>query len=246
MKKVYVFDIDGTLTPPRQRMDENFAEFFLPFAKENIVYLATGSDIEKAREQVDKRVLTLCRGVFACSGNEFWERGKRVYSHEFQPHPQLVTFLERCVEESDFPLKTGKHFEHRPGMLNFSVVGRNATLEERARYHEWDERKRERMSIAITILAQPKEFRNVDVSIGGEISIDIYPKGKDKSQAVNMVREIHGLPIVFMGDKMGPNGNDFPAARALKAGDTACQVENWQMTELLIRKELEKQHGEKE
>ena len=239
MSKVYLFDIDGTLTPPRQKMDENFAEFFLPFAKENIVYLATGSDIEKAREQVDKRILTMCQGVFACSGNEFWERGKRVYSREFHPRPQLVTFLEQCVEDSDYHTKTGNHLEHRTGMLNFSVVGRNATLEQRQAYHEWDKRRRERMSIAVTLLAQPKEFGDVDVSIGGEISIDIYPKGKDKSQAVRTIRQLHDLPIVFMGDKMGPNGNDFPAAKALKAGDTACQVENWQMTELLIRKEME-------
>ena len=239
MKKVYLFDIDGTLTPPRQKMDENFAEFFLPFAKENIVYLATGSDIEKAREQVDKRILTMCQGVFACSGNEFWERGKRVYSREFHPRPQLVTFLEQCVEDSDYHTKTGNHLEHRTGMLNFSVVGRNATLEQRQAYHEWDKRRRERMSIAVTLLAQPKEFGDVDVSIGGEISIDIYPKGKDKSQAVRTIRQLHDLPIVFMGDKMGPNGNDFPVAKALKAGDTACQVENWQMTELLIRKEME-------
>jgi len=239
MKKVYLFDIDGTLTPPRQKMDENFAEFFLPFAKENIVYLATGSDIEKAREQVDKRILMMCRGVFACSGNEFWERDKKIYSKEFYAQPKLVTFLEQCIKESQFPIKTGNHLEHRAGMLNFSVVGRNATLEQRAKYHEWDNHKRERMGIAVTLLAQPTKFGNVDVSIGGEISIDIYPKGKDKSQAVKTVRQLHGLPIVFMGDKTEPNGNDYPAVRALNAGDTARHVENWKMTELLIRQELE-------
>ena len=239
MEKVYLFDIDGTLTPPRQKMDENFAEFFLPFAKENLVYLATGSDIEKAREQVDKRILMMCQGVFACSGNEFWERGKKVYSHEFHPQPKLLTFLEQCVEDTGFHIKTGNHIEHRPGMLNFSVVGRNATLEQRAKYSEWDQRKRDRLSIAITILAGTEEFGDVDVSIGGEISIDIYPKGKDKSQAVSTIRQLHNLPIVFMGDKMGPNGNDYPAAKALKAGDAACQVENWKMTELLIKKEME-------
>ena len=235
MKKVYLFDIDGTLTPPRQKMDENFAEFFLPFAKENIVYLATGSDIEKAREQVDKRILTMCQGVFACSGNEFWERGKKIYSNEFYPRPKLVTFLEACVKDSNYHTKTGNHLEYRNG----SVVGRNATLEQRAAYAEWDERKRERRTVAITLLAREEEFGDIDVSIGGEISIDIYPKGKDKSQAVKKIRQLHDLPIVFMGDKIEPNGNDYPAAKALIAGDTACQVENWKMTELLIRQELE-------
>lgn len=240
MKKVYLFDIDGTLTPPRQKMDENFAEFFLPFAKENIVYLATGSDIEKAREQVDQRILMMCQGVFTCSGNEFWERGKKIYSNEFYPRPKLVTFLEKCVEVSDYHTKTGNHIEYRNGMLNFSVVGRNATLEQRDSYSEWDKRKQERWSIALSLLADKESFGDIDVSVGGEISIDIYPRGKDKSQAVSKIRQLHDLSIVFMGDRMEPNGNDYPAAKALKAGDTACQVENWKMTELLIRQEMEK------
>ena len=124
-------------------------------------------------------------------------------------------------------------------MLNFSVVGRNATLDQRAAYMEWDERKKERWSIALTLLADKQEFGDIDVSVGGEISIDIYPRGKDKSQAVEKVRQLHGLPIVFMGDRMGPNGNDYPAAKALKSGDTACQVENWKMTKLLIKQEME-------
>ena len=239
MKKVYLFDIDGTLTPPRQKMDENFAEFFLPFAKENIVYLATGSDIEKAREQIDKRILMMCRGVFVCSGNEFWEQDTKIYSNEFYPRPKLVTFLEKCIEDSGYHTKTGNHLEYRNGMLNFSVVGRNATLEQRGSYAEWDKRKQERWTIALSLLADKESFGDIDVSVGGEISIDIYPRGKDKSQAVEKVRQLHGLPIVFMGDKMGPNGNDYPAAKALKSGDTACQVENWKMTKLLIKQEME-------
>jgi len=244
VNKVFLFDIDGTLTEPRQRMDERFAEFFLPFAKENLVYLATGSDIGKAREQVEQRVLMMCQGVFACSGNEFWERGKKIYSREFHPEPELVTFLEQCVEDSRFPVKTGKHIEQRPGMMNFSIVGRNATMEQRAKYHEWDQRKQERREIAYTILAERKRFGDVDVALGGEISIDIYPRGKDKSQAVNTIRQLHSsLPIVFMGDKMSAEGNDYPAAKALKEGDEACEVENWQMTKLLIERYLENSDG---
>jgi len=240
VKRVFLFDIDGTLTPPRQKMDEDFVEFFLPFARENLVYLATGSDISKVREQVGKRILELCQGVFACSGNEFWERGKRTYSRVFHPRTQLVTFLDQCVQESKFHTKTGRHIEKRPGMINFSVVGRNATLEQRAKYHEWDQCKQERREIAYTILAERKRFGDIDVAIGGEISIDIYPRGKDKSQAVTAIRHLHAsLPIVFMGDKMETDGNDYPAAKALRRGDEARKVENWQMTKLFIEKYLE-------
>ena len=239
MKKVYLFDIDGTLTPPRQKMDPDFARIFLQFARDNIVYLSTGSDRPKALEQVGWAVFNACRGVFTCCGNEFWEGEKLVYEREFYPGIRLVNFLKDCVEKSNFPVKTGRHLEYRKGMLNFSVVGRNATQEQRARYAEWDARKHEREEIAYTILAEQDHFGKIDVSIGGEISIDIYPVGRDKSQSVKTARQLHSLPIVFVGDKMIPNGNDFPAMKALGEGDLACEVSNWQQTKLLIESGLE-------
>ena len=239
MKKVYLFDIDGTLTPPRQKMDPDFARIFLQFARDNIVYLSTGSDRPKALEQVGWAVFNACRGVFTCCGNEFWEGEKLVYEREFYPGIRLVNFLKYCAEKSNFPVKTGRHLEYRKGMLNFSVVGRNATQEQRARYAEWDARKHEREEIAYTILAERERFGEIDVSIGGEISIDIYPVGRDKSQSVKTARQLHSLPIVFVGDKMSPNGNDYPAMKALEEGDLACEVSNWQQTKLLIESGLE-------
>jgi phosphomannomutase len=243
MKKAYLFDIDGTLTLPRQRMDPEFAGFFIQFAKDNIVYLSTGSDRPKALEQVGSEIMNACRGVFTCCGNEFWEGEKLVYEREFYPGIRLVNFLKDCVEKSSFPTKAGRHLEYRKGMLNFSVVGRNATREERASYSEWDAKHREREEIANTIIAKRERFGMIDVSVGGEISIDIYPVGRDKSQSVTTVRQLHGLPIVFMGDKMKPNGNDYPAVKALIEGDLACEVSSWQQTKLLIESELERQDG---
>ena len=35
-------------------------------------------------------------------------------------------------------MRSGKHIEERPGLVNFSVVGRNATFGERKLYIEYD------------------------------------------------------------------------------------------------------------
>ena len=40
----YIFDVDGTLTPSRQKMDPKFKHFFLKFIETNKVWLVTGSD----------------------------------------------------------------------------------------------------------------------------------------------------------------------------------------------------------
>ena len=55
MQRIFMFDIDGTLTPARQQMTEEFTKFFLGFCKDNVVYLVTGSDHSKVLEQVPTR-----------------------------------------------------------------------------------------------------------------------------------------------------------------------------------------------
>lgn len=45
-------------------------------------------------------------------------------------------------------------------------------------------------------------------SIGGQISIDVFPKGWDKTYALNYVGKDGFKEIHFFGDKTSPGGND--------------------------------------
>ena len=54
MNKVYIFDVDGTLTPSRIKMNKEFKEFFLEWSKGKKYYLVSGSNIENMDEQVQK------------------------------------------------------------------------------------------------------------------------------------------------------------------------------------------------
>ena len=53
MDKIFIFDVDGTLTPSRQKMTKEFKEFFSKWTEENLFYLVTGSDLPKLQEQMD-------------------------------------------------------------------------------------------------------------------------------------------------------------------------------------------------
>ena len=55
----YIFDIDGTLTPSRLPIDEDFKKWFLEWCKNKNVYLVTGSDKDKTIEPVSYTHLTL-------------------------------------------------------------------------------------------------------------------------------------------------------------------------------------------
>ena len=48
MSKVYIFDVDGTLTPSRRPMTRSFDDFFFKWANRNTFYLVSGSDLDIA------------------------------------------------------------------------------------------------------------------------------------------------------------------------------------------------------
>ena len=94
MDVVYLFDVDGTLTPPRQRIDEEFGEIFLGWVREQTktAYLVTGSDVSKTKEQLFDAFIDQCAGVFTCSGNVFYLNNEIVYKNEIEELGSRITF----------------------------------------------------------------------------------------------------------------------------------------------------------
>ncbi len=210
-KPLFLFDVDGTLTEPRQQVEEDFKEQFLEWSSSNNVILVTGSDFSKTLFQLGPDIIDNVLYTFCCMGNELrYKESYIIYSKLFKTSIKLRTFLNQALTDSEFPYRTGTHVEHRPGMLNYSIVGRDATLEQRKEYAAWDAINGERKNIAAQI---NNAFPDLEAAIGGSISIDIIPKGNNKSQAIDYIMDYLYLgeiqQIVFFGDKTDPGGNDY-------------------------------------
>ena len=145
MSKVYIFDVDGTLTPSRRSMTEDFLEFFNGWSKKNTFYLVSGSDLGKMKEQVPDFILERAEGLFTCGGNQLWQEGptqqwprdwKLIYENKFKPSDALLKYLEDTLDDSNYPVKAGNHIEDRGSMINFSMVGRKCSLQERRDYFD--------------------------------------------------------------------------------------------------------------
>ena len=134
MSKIYIFDVDGTLTPSRQRMTEEFAKFFDGWSNKNTYYLVTGSDLDKTKEQIPICYIDRAKFIFTCCGNQMWENNKLIYENKFNIPDDLLKYLEDTLDSSDYPVKAGNHIEDRGSMVNFSMVGRKCTLQERKDY----------------------------------------------------------------------------------------------------------------
>lgn len=224
----FIFDVDGTLTPSRGKMDLQFQKWFNDFCKTNPVYLVTGSDKPKTIEQIGEETYNLAHTVYNCSGSDVWQGKKNIKSNDWVLPLYVKAWLIEKLEDSRFPLRTGLHIEQRKGMINYSIVGRNATLGERKLYVKYDKEHNERNLIAELF---NREFEDLIARPGGETGIDISPKGSDKSQI--LVDFNHEEKIYFFGDRMDPAGNDYPLKKALYDdfyNHDSIEVEGWQDT----------------
>jgi phosphomannomutase len=229
----FIFDVDGTLTPSRQNVDATFQHWFLDFCYDNRVYLVTGSDYQKTLEQLGKSICESVECVYNCNGNDVWQAGINIKTNEWVLPEKAHEWLGEQLTLSDFPVRTGLHFEHRPGMVNFSIVGRNADKTQRAHYVKWDKERDERKNIASMFNHM---FPELEAKVGGETGIDISPKGFDKSQILRDMSTVSDH-ILFFGDAIYPGGNDEPLAKLIVDEDCGhCyNIQNWQETWKILR-----------
>ena len=225
----YLFDIDGTLTPPRGDMNPDFRRFFGGWisnrkASGDSVVFVTGSDRKKTIEQVG---LPLCRLVNACyqnCGNQLYIRNSLIKESNWKINAYLRLDIMILLEKSPWYGRAENNIEERVGMVNISTIGRSATKKQRNEYYKYDQMMGERKGIVeLLSIRYPK----LEFSIGGEISIDIYPRGKDKSQ---VLKDFKGKSI-FFGDRCDKGGNDHNIAQKC---DKYHNVRDWRDTKCLM------------
>ncbi|XP_015189481.1 PREDICTED: phosphomannomutase 2 [Polistes dominula] len=212
-KIICLFDIDGTLTEPRQPIKSNVEKFLLNVLKKEFdIAIVSGSDLEKIKEQLgNEDIFDKYKYIFAENGLVAYKDGKLLPSQTIQSIigedslQDLINFTLKYISELKLPFKRGTFIEFRTGMLNIAPVGRNCTDEERNQFHEYDIENHVRQKF---IQALKKEFPNLALmySIGGQISFDVFPVGWDKTYCL---RHIQGYEeIHFFGDKTALGGND--------------------------------------
>ncbi|VUZ52493.1 unnamed protein product [Hymenolepis diminuta] len=119
---------------------------------------------------------------------------------------RLINFILRYLSDVKLPVKRGNFVELRNGILNVSPIGRSCSQSERDAFYEYDKVQKIRETM-VEVLR--KEFADCDLqfSIGGQISIDIFPKGWSKCFCLSFLKDYD--TIHFFGDKTMEGGNDY-------------------------------------
>lgn len=211
-----LFDVDNTLTKPRDVIEKDFEKFLYekvkPLATLGIV---SGANIEKLYEQLHgKKILQEFDFIFPENGIVHIEKGVEVQRSSFKEKlseetlTRFINFVLRYIADLEIPFKRGTFIEFRNGMMNVSPTGRQCSPQEREAFHEFDKKNHVRAKM---IEALKAEFSDVDLTyaIGGMISFDVYPNGWDKSFCLSRIPDGKFKEIHFFGDQTEPGGNDY-------------------------------------
>jgi len=211
-KTLFLFDVDGTLTIPRKKI-----ELFMVAKLKELkdagygIGLVGGSDLSKIKEQLSGNVIDGFDYVFAENGLVGYKNGKLINKSSIKNYltteqlNELISFCLRYIADLDVPIKRGTFIEFRNGMINISPIGRNCTQDERIEFNEFDQKHKIREKMVVELQKQFANF-GLTFSIGGQISIDLFPKGWDKTYCLQFLKEFD--KILFFGDRTAPGGND--------------------------------------
>lgn len=238
MKNVVLFDLDGTLTPPRQRITAENHSKILSLLKHARVGIVTGSTLSYVIEQVDPDLFQAGLEVFPCNGTEHWrwEGGSwmmlsqpismRDYlGNDWRQLHKVLHGMQGDVMEvmPEVPL-TGHFVSYRGSMVNWCPIGREAGPDERKIFEDLDASLKIRVGLLVTLRDRLSSIsKKLTLKLGGSTSFDIYPQGWDKSYVLG--RFADDEVIWFVGDRCGPTGNDYEIYEALRAHERSFKVD---------------------
>jgi HAD superfamily hydrolase (TIGR01484 family) len=222
VKKLIVFDLDGTLAESKASIDAEMAtllDHLLKIVKVSVISGGAWLQFEKqvlAHLSKDGRLKNL--SLLPTCGTKFYKYGSKwdlLYSEDFSAaeKKKILSSLQQATETPELkPAQTwGDLIQDRGSQITFSGLGQQAPLEEKKK---WDPDFAKRKKIKVQLDKLIPEF---SVRLGGATSIDVTKHGIDKAYGIRKLRDVLGIAIpemIFIGDAVFPGGNDYPAKEA--------------------------------
>jgi len=243
MKKMVVFDLDGTLTKSKMAIDGEMANLLGKLSDKMIVAVTSGASFKQFKKQLlgngefNKNFDNLL--LLPTNGASFYrhKEGKwqNIYRHKMKTSDKtrIKNAFKKVYEEigyQDPEVTYGGVLEDRICQMTFEALGQKAPLSKRREWNKTSDRRKE-IKKALDKYLLPK----FQVMIAGLTSIDILEKGIDKSFAIGKMRKIFKLKkkeVAFVGDAIRPGANDYAA---IKSGVEMVKVSGPEETKKFIR-----------
>ena len=256
-KKVFLFDLDGTLTEARKPADSRLGPILRDLSKIGKIVIVTGSDYEFIQEQLNSVWSYVpCPKVtlMPCNGTKKYTWKKSGFNSRFvlqsalsmktclgsEAYKKIINYIlkrqVKFVENVSISENcTGRFVSYRGSMINWSPLGRDGSTEDRKAFVQHDLKK----SYRSKEIDKMKRFVNkecipVKISYGGDTSFDIFPIGWDKTLALKNIKDEE---VYFFGDRCKQGGNDYEIYEEVKRlGGFAYHVKSPEQTMNILTK----------
>lgn len=228
---ILLFDLDGTIVEPGKKISNKMKTMLQQIKRAgNELGIVGGGQFNKIMEQLDqtsmfehndqyKDKIMLFKHIFAECGSVYYKLINNEYvlmhQHDIRQHKYyceinklMRTSLKYIATETTYPL-SGNQLDLRKGLVYISMVGMQATNEERQIFIEHDQQFQHKKTLLKLLLNEAQNMNvidKLDIKLGGHVGIAIYPKEWNKTQVLDI---FPNSKISYFGDQYAENGNDY-------------------------------------
>ncbi|MCR2812753.1 HAD-IIB family hydrolase [Microbacterium sp. zg.Y1084] len=236
--RLVAFDLDDTLAPSKSAIDPRIGELLVELARRVEVAIISGGQLQQFRSQVVENLPPTSAEVLGSlhlmptCGTQYYRLSaagiETVYAHSLTDDEK--TRAMAAVEEEARRLGLwetetwGDILEDRGSQITFSALGQTAPLDAKV---AWDPTGEKKNALREAVAARVPDL---EVRSGGSTSVDITHRGIDKAYGMRQLSEQTGIDLddmLFVGDRLDPDGNDYPV---LAMGVACHAVEGWEDT----------------
>jgi HAD superfamily hydrolase (TIGR01484 family) len=236
--QLIAFDLDDTLAPSKSPLPDAVASVLSRLLDVAAVAVIPGGQIGQFRQQVIARLTDASEEglgrlfLMPVTGTQYWRYLDGAWAMQYEDglseeeKSAALAAIENTAKQFGYweSETWGPILEDRGSQITFSALGQQAPVDAKKAWDPTGEKKN-RLAAAVQ-----QQLPGLSVRSGGSTSIDITRKGVDKGYAMERLVDVSGIPIeemIFVGDRLDPDGNDYPVVRT---GVRTHAVTGWEDT----------------
>ncbi|WP_029146395.1 HAD-IIB family hydrolase [Microbacterium luticocti] len=240
--RLVAFDLDDTLAPSKSAIDPRIGDLLVRLAERVEVAIISGGQLAQFTAQVVDRLPDAPARVrhrihlLPTCGTQYYrltaDGVATVYAHALSDDEKaraLAAVEEEARRLGYWESQTwGPILEDRASQITFSALGQQAPLDAKS---AWDPTGEKKNALRAAVAAR---LPDLEVRSGGSTSVDITHRGIDKAYGMRQLAEQTGIGLddmLFVGDRLDPDGNDYPV---LALGVACRAVDGWEDTAVLL------------
>lgn len=207
MKKLLCFDLDGTLTQHRSKLERENAGLLNALQKKYKVIMVGAGGSERIYRQMNEYPIEII-GNYGMQRSVIEDAKFKLVKNE-KSYPDKEYFIETTKylrKKYGYTEFKGEAVQfHESGMVTFPLLGTEAEIKDKIAFDPTREKRRVMYPEVLEL------FKDYNVYVGGSSSFDFTDKKYNKYYAIKSYAEENGYnlnEILFIGDDFGDGGGD--------------------------------------